>query len=143
MKEDWAKQKEDWTKQNDWFQQNNLTYLGLIGIGVVIMQPFLTTRSLDLSALICIVAFSLAIPLLAMLVMLAHLQASHHDTSSSLTLSIAKAVGLACASVGVVAAFWHILWIAGVVVLASGIAGFALYASYYGRLESKNGTRPQ
>ena len=125
--------KEDWTKEEGWLQQNNLAYLGLIGVGVVIIQPFISAGALDLPAQICVVAFSLAIPLLAILVMLTHLQSSHHSTSSSLSLSIAKTVGLAC--VGVVAAFWHVFWIAGVVVLVSGIAGFALYTTYYRRLE--------
>jgi hypothetical protein len=135
--------KEDWTKKADWFQQNNLVYLGLIGIGVVIVQPFLTAQPLDLSAEICVVAFSLAIPLLSILVMLTHLQASHHNPLSSFTQGVAKAVGLASASVGLVAAFWHVLWIAGVVVLVSGIAGFALYITYYRRLERNEGIKPR
>lgn len=135
--------KDNWTTKEDWFQQNNLVYLGLIGIGVVIMQPFLTVRSLDLPEEICVLAFSLAIPLLAVLVMLSHLQFSHHDTSYPFTLGISKGVGLASASVGVVAAFWHVYWIAGVVILVSGLAGFALYTAYYRRLErDKGNTEP-
>ena len=140
--------KEDWTKKEDLIQQNNLVYLGLIGIGVVIMQPFLTAGSLNLSAEICVVAFSLAIPLLSILVMITHLQASHDNTLSSLTngsltYGIAKTVGLVSASVGVVAAFWHVLWIAGVIVLVSGIAGFALYTTYYRRLARNEGIKSQ
>ena len=50
-------------------QQNSLGYGGLIAIGVVMVQPFLTAASLDLSARVCIVAFSVAIPLLAALVL--------------------------------------------------------------------------
>ncbi|MCI0633590.1 MAG: hypothetical protein L0206_06700 [Actinobacteria bacterium] len=46
-----------------------MIYGGLIGIAVVMVQPFLTAPSLDASATVCIVAFSVAIPLLAALVM--------------------------------------------------------------------------
>ena len=49
----------------EWLRQNNLIYGGLIAIGVYMVQPFLTAGSLDLSARICVVAFSVAIPLLA------------------------------------------------------------------------------
>jgi hypothetical protein len=41
----------------------------LIAIGVAMVHPFLTAASLDLTAKICVVAFSLAIPLLAALVL--------------------------------------------------------------------------
>jgi hypothetical protein len=44
-------------------RQNNLDYGGLIAIGVVLVQPFLTAVSLDPSAKICIAAFFVAIPL--------------------------------------------------------------------------------
>ena len=53
-----------------WLRQNNLIYGGLIGIGVVIVQPFLTGAELDGPATVSVVAFSLAIPLLAALIML-------------------------------------------------------------------------
>ena len=44
-----------------------MIYVGLIGIGVYMVQPFLTAASLDLSAKTCVVAFSVSIPLLAAL----------------------------------------------------------------------------
>jgi hypothetical protein len=37
--------------------------------GILMVQPFLTAASLDLSARICVVAFSVSIPLLAALVL--------------------------------------------------------------------------
>jgi hypothetical protein len=52
----------DPAQEQEWLRQNNLIYGGLIGIGVVLVQPFLTAASLDLSATICVVAFSVAIP---------------------------------------------------------------------------------
>jgi hypothetical protein len=53
--------------KQEWLRQLSLIYSGLIGIGVVMVQPFLTAASPDLSAMVCVVAFSLAIPLLAAL----------------------------------------------------------------------------
>jgi hypothetical protein len=43
----------------------HLIYSGLIVIGVYLVQPFLVAGTLDLSARVCVVAFSVAIPLLA------------------------------------------------------------------------------
>ena len=58
-----------WSRQpgveQEWIRQNNVMYGGLIGIGIVMVQPFLSVSSLDFPAWICVVAFSVAIPLLA------------------------------------------------------------------------------
>jgi hypothetical protein len=54
----------------EWLRQNKLIYGGLIAIGVYMVQPFLTAGLLDLSATICVVALSVAIPLLAGLLVL-------------------------------------------------------------------------
>jgi len=127
--------KEDSDIQQEWLRQNNLIYGGLIAIGVVMVQPFLTAASLDLSAKICIVAFSVAIPLLAALVLVNRQEAFRRRATKSGFVETARVVGQVCAFVGVVAAFWHILWIAGVGMLVSGIVGVAVHAAGYWRLE--------
>jgi hypothetical protein len=110
----------------EWIRQNNLIYGGLIGIGVVMVQPFLTAASLDLSAKICVVAFSVAIPLLAALVLVNWQEAFRRRVTKSVSVEIARVVAQLCAFVGVVAGFWHILWIAGVGMLASALVGGSL-----------------
>jgi hypothetical protein len=65
----------------EWLPQLSLIYGGLIVIGVCMVQPFLTAASLDLSAK-SVVAFSVAIPLLAALVMLNRQEASSSDQVS-------------------------------------------------------------
>jgi hypothetical protein len=50
------------TREQEWLRQLSLIYSGLILIGVYMVQPFLTAASLDLSAMVCVVAFSVAIP---------------------------------------------------------------------------------
>jgi hypothetical protein len=39
-------------------RQNNLAHVGLIGAGLVMVQPLLTAGSLDVSAKVCVVAFA-------------------------------------------------------------------------------------
>jgi hypothetical protein len=132
MDEDAAK---DPAQEQEWLRQNNLAYGGLIGIGVVMVQPFLTTSSLDLSALVCVVAFALSIPLLAALVMVNLQESFRRHASRSRLVFIAKPVAQASGFIGVVAGFWHVSWIAGVVMLASGVAGVAVHSAGYVHLE--------
>jgi Ni,Fe-hydrogenase I cytochrome b subunit len=56
-------------REQEWLPQLSLIYSGLILIGLYMVQPFLTAASLDLSTKICVAAFSVAIPLLAALVL--------------------------------------------------------------------------
>jgi hypothetical protein len=55
--------------------------------------------------------------------------------ASSALISVAQVVAQLAAFVGVVAAFWHILWVAGVVLLVSGLAATAVHTAGYLRLE--------
>jgi hypothetical protein len=79
---------------------------------VFMAQPFLTATSLDLTARICIVAFAVAIPLLAALMLINRQEAFRHQRSRSTLVATAQVVAQVCAFIGVVAGFWHILWIA-------------------------------
>ena len=56
-------------QQREWIRQSNVIYGGLIAIGLVLIQPFLTATTLDWSAKVCVIAFSAAIPLLAALIL--------------------------------------------------------------------------
>jgi hypothetical protein len=103
----------DLAQDEESVRQNNLAYVGLIGVGVVLVQPFLTAASLDLSAKICVVAFAVSIPLLAALVMVSQQEAFRRRSTTSVLVHLAKPIAQVGAFVGVVAGFWHILWIAG------------------------------
>jgi hypothetical protein len=113
---------EDVKQVQETLRQLNLIYSGLIVIGVYMVAPFLTAASLDLSAKICVVAFSVAIPLLAALVMVNWQEAFRHRMTRSVLVTITQSVAQSSAFVGVVAGFWHITWIAGVTMLATGLA---------------------
>lgn len=122
-------------QEEEWIRQNSVIYGGLIGIGIVMVQQFLTAPSLDLSAKICVITFSVAIPLLAALMMVNRQEAYRRRATRSRLVSIVKAIAQFCAFTGVVAAFWHITWIAGVGVLVSSVLGMGAHSAGYTRLE--------
>ncbi len=116
-------------------RQQGLIYGGLIGIAVVMVQPFLAARSLDTSAKASVIAFSVAIPLLAALVMVNRQEMFRRRRTPSVSVTIAQVVGQGAAFVGIVAGFWHLDWIAGVVFLAAGLVGALVHSAGYMRLE--------
>ena len=75
--------------QAEWIRQSNLVFGGLAAAGLVVVQPFLTESSLDLSAMICVIAFAVSIPLLAALLVLNRQEEFRHRASRSALVSIA------------------------------------------------------
>ncbi|MGH2814684.1 MAG: hypothetical protein ACRDLC_05940, partial [Actinomycetota bacterium] len=61
------------------------------------MQPFLTAGSLDLSARICVVAFSVAIPLLAGLLVLNRQEIFRGRATGFAVVEVTKVVAQTCA----------------------------------------------
>ncbi len=123
------------TRGEEGLRQLGLIYGGLIGIAVVMVQPFLIAPSLDGSAKASVIAFSVAIPLLAALVMVNRQEVFRRRRTPSVIAKIAHAVAQFSAFVGIVAGFWHILWIAGVGFLAAGLVATGVHSAGYVRLE--------
>ena len=86
--------------QQEWIRQDNLGYGGLLAIGIVMVQPFVAGASLDISGMICAVAFAIAIPLLAALVLVNRQETFRRRRTSSRTVAVARAIAQASASVG-------------------------------------------
>jgi Na+(H+)/acetate symporter ActP len=126
--------------QQEWIRQDNLAYGGLIAIGIVLVQPFVAGASLDTSGMICSVAFAIAIPLLAALVLVNRQETFRRRRTSSRIVAVARTTAQASAFVGVVAGFWHIHWIAGVGVLVSALVAVGVQSAGITRLEL--GERP-
>jgi hypothetical protein len=84
--------RQDPALEQEWVRQNNLSYGGLIAIGVFMVQPFLTAASLDVTARICILAFAVAIPLLAALMLLNRQEAFRRRRARSVVVTIAQVV---------------------------------------------------
>jgi hypothetical protein len=118
-------------------RQLGLIYGGLIGIAVVMVQPLVAARSLDVSARISVIAFAVAIPLLAALVMVNRQETFRRRRTQSVSVAIAQGIAQSAAFVGIVAGFWHIYWIAGVVFLAAALVGMGVHSAGWWRLEKE------
>ncbi|MFB6720637.1 hypothetical protein ACFCV3_10770 [Kribbella sp. NPDC056345] len=126
---------DDPAAQGEWIRQSNLTYGGLAAAGLVMVQPFLTEASLDTSALVCVIAFAVSIPLLAALLVLNRQEEFRRRTTKSVSVAIAKAIAQASAFAGIAAGFWHMSLIAGIVFLAMGCIAVGVHSSGYVQLE--------
>ncbi|MEV5962985.1 hypothetical protein AB0L70_14550 [Kribbella sp. NPDC051952] len=133
----------DPANQQEWIRQSNLIYGGLAAAGLVVVQPFLTEDSLDLSATICVVAFAVSIPLLAALLVLNRQEEFRRRTTRSRSVAVAKAVAQGAAFAGITAAFWHISMLAGIVFLAVGCIAVGVHSSGYTQLEYGSKFRPR
>jgi len=122
----------------EWIRTETVINAGLIIAGIYIVQSLLASSFEDTAARISIVAWAVAIPLLAALGMLNVAQESYRYASYPLYLLIARGIAQASAAVGVASAFWHLWMPAGVVLIVSGVAAVALYAAYARRLENDN-----
>lgn len=120
---------------DEWIRQNTLIYGGLIGLGVVIVQPYIGGGDPPVLGLVTVVAFAVAIPLLAVLMLLASQEAYRHRVSRARSVGVARGVAMAAACVGTVAAFWQISWIAGIVILVSGAFAVGVQSAGYVKLE--------
>ncbi|TCC23006.1 hypothetical protein [Kribbella speibonae] len=135
LKSDAEDAKSDPAVQEEWIRQSNLIYGGLGAAGLVVVQPFLTTSPLDLTATICVVAFAVSIPLLAALLVLNRQEAFRRQVSKSRLVSVAKAIAEGSAFVGMTAAFWHISPIAGITFLVVGFFAVGVHSAGYTKLE--------
>jgi hypothetical protein len=81
-------------------RQQGVIYGGLVGVAVLMIQPFLSATSLDVSAKISVIAFAVAIPLLAALVMVNRQEVFRRRRTTSVTAVIAQVVAQMAAVVG-------------------------------------------
>lgn len=117
-------------------RQVGVIYGALILIGVYMVTPFLVASSLDMSATVSVIAFSVAIPLLAALVLVNRQELFRTRRTTSVTVVITQGVAQGAALVGIVAGFWHITWVVGVVFLVAAIVAMGVHSAGWWRLES-------
>lgn len=124
-------------QQGEAIRQNSVIYGALIAVGLILVQQFLTvtSTSLDWSAKICVLAFSVAIPLLAALILVNHQESFRRRATDSLAVRVTQSIAQLLAFVGVVAGFWHIMWLAGVGILVSSLVAMMVHSAGYFRLE--------
>ncbi len=124
--------------KEEYTRESTAILAGLIGISVVIVQALIGAHPTDLPAKIALLAFAVALPMLGMLVILNGLYARVRYASFPLYLTLAYFLGEGGAAIGVVAAFWHLSWIAGVLILVSGLFGVGVYLAYRRQLRRDN-----
>jgi hypothetical protein len=127
----------------EWIRQFNWSYAGLLGIGAIMVQPFLAADSLEVSAMVSVVAFAVAIPLLAALVMVSWQESFRGRMTDSRIVAATRPVAQSAAVVGLVAGFWHIHWIAGAVLLASTLLAVGVHSAGFTRLEIYSTSTPE
>ena len=127
-----------YTTRSDWTQQRLIAYGSPAAICVVILQAFLTTPSLDLASLISVLAVAVSLPMLSAAVLMTHAEASYQYATWPPYLTFVIATGQGAAFVAVIAALWHISWIAGTLLLASAFLVLFAYRAYLRRLEAEN-----
>src|SRR5215472_12997405 len=94
----------------------SLMDVALIVLGVYTLQAFISTGVTDTAGRVSIVAWALAIPLLAFLALLNRTQEAYRYASIPLYLTVARGLALGAAVVGFGAAVWH-LWMPASLVL--------------------------
>jgi len=120
-------------------RQLGVIYGGLIGVAVVMTQPFLAATNLDTSARISITAFAVAIPLLAALVLVNRQEVYRRRRTTSVIVMVTQAIAQAAAVVGIVAGFWHITWVAGVTFLVVAVVAVGVHSAGFWRVEAPTG----
>ena len=127
-------------QEREWIKETNITYGGLIGMGLIMVQPFLSGDGLvDLAAQICVVSFALSTPILAALLLLNRQEDFMRHMSTSKIVVVCKTIAQLAAVTGFVAGLWHISQLAGQVAIASCIiATFAHSAGYVKLYALKN-----
>ena len=103
---------------------------------MVMLQGFLEASSLDASTRVGTIAFAVAIPLLAALVLVNRQEAFRGRRTASKSVTLAHAIAQLAAFVGIVAAFWHITWVAGVTFLVVGLVAVGVHSAGFWRVES-------
>jgi hypothetical protein len=117
-------------------RQLGVIYGGLIGVAVVMVQPFLVATTLDMSARVSVIAFAVAIPLLAALVLVNRQETFRGRRSPSVLVVGAQSVAQLAALIGIVAGFWHITWVAGVAFLVAALVAVGVHSAGYWRVET-------
>jgi hypothetical protein len=75
-------------------------------------------------------------PLLAALVLVNRQEAFRGRRTASRSVTLARAIAQLAAIVGIVAAFWHITWVAGVTFLVASIVAIGVHSAGFWRVES-------
>ena len=111
---------------------------GLITVSLIIVQNLISPGISDLSTLISLCAFVIALPLLGgwFVIFLKISEIKYHYSSKLYTLILyLRGVGTLSALIGIDAAFWHTSWLVGTLFLVTVVFSILVYFTYLVRLE--------
>lgn len=121
--------------EREWLKQDKIIYGALSGAGLILVQPFLYNGQFKgVPAKVAVVAFAIAIPMLAALILLNEEEIFRKHPSKSRVVATVRVLGQAAAFVGFVAAFWHIDKIAGISAIVASVIGMGAHSAGYTKL---------
>lgn len=121
--------------EQEWIKQDKIIYGALAGAGLILVQPFLYAGQFKgLPAKVSVIAFAIAIPILAALILLNEEESFRKHPSNSRTVAVVRSLCQGAAFVGFIAAFWHINRIAGICALVASFVGLAAHSAGYTKL---------
>ena len=116
-------------------RQQGVIYGGLVGVAVLMIQPFIAETATDASAKISVIAFAVAIPLLAALIMVNRQETFRRRRTTSVMVTLAPVAAQGAAIVGIAAGFWHIHWVAGVIFLVTALVAVGVHSAGWYKVE--------
>lgn len=123
-------------EQKTWNNFIIWNYTGLLAIILIILQDYISTGISDISILISVIAFSIAIPTLvgSIIHFKIEIEYGYYDSRPLdkifFNYNIFRNIGLISAFIGIDATFWHLLWITGVIFLAVSLISFFIYFDF-------------
>ena len=126
------------TLRPEWVRAEVVIDVGLIVLGVYILQAFVSTGVNDVAGRIAVIAWVVAIPQLSMLALFGQVLGAFRYFSYPWYLGALRSVGLSAALVGFGATLWRLWAPAAFVLVASGLVGLVVFTFAYGRLEQEN-----
>jgi hypothetical protein len=106
---------------------SNLWSGGLIAVGLVILQGFISSSSINASALVSVFAFAVAIPILSCNLLMNFVRRGHRKTPTRIGGAIFYWGGVLAAFIGIGAAFWHASWISALIFVFSSLVALIVF----------------
>ena len=105
----------------------------LIAVGLLILQGFFSSNSINTSALVSVIAFAIAIPILSCNLLTNFLRRRVSNKPSDQVWKISGyeitfyGLGIGIALFGIGAAFWHISWVSALIFAFSALLAFIVF----------------
>ena len=118
------------TMNESLFDTFKIAFSALLAVSVIILQAFITTGVSDASALFCVISLAIAIPFLALYLLIASTEKFLAETPVRTSFSLISYVGVVACLLGVTAAFVHISPAVGAAFVTSFMICILIYAFF-------------